>query len=292
MPKVQKRADYHENDEDYAIWEAFDSYQDKDDFYFLQYFTKLGEDAAFRWGYYPPKEFKILLYFPDDGSFAVSDEVYERYAFDSYYTVDLSHLTHPVTNGETIRVEKDYHYAAEAGSSLPGPLSPSRSNWLSGCCSASGKKAARYTRNHESCYARDLICPAERHRLQPGPADVCTELYLVGKARICRRGRGILHHPSSIRRNTGDEKTGFGSVRVRCQRSVVYRGDWHFRSDTGCVLIRRGRQTGCPSASRTPVFRADMGFKIHETGVYTMISVCLLILITHWGTQRTGSWNR
>ena len=41
------------------------------------------------WGYYPPDTFKILLYYPDTGRFAVSG-VCERYAFDSYFTADAS----------------------------------------------------------------------------------------------------------------------------------------------------------------------------------------------------------
>lgn len=37
------------------------------------------------WGYMPPDKFKVLLYFPDDGSFLLS-EIQERYTFISYYT--------------------------------------------------------------------------------------------------------------------------------------------------------------------------------------------------------------
>lgn len=49
------------------------------------------------WTYYPPTPFKILLYFPETDSFYVSD-IYERYAFDSYFSVDLSeYATSPIT---------------------------------------------------------------------------------------------------------------------------------------------------------------------------------------------------
>lgn len=39
--------------------------------------------------------FKILLYFPDVDRFAVSSEIYERYAFDSYFTVTVAVCTPP-----------------------------------------------------------------------------------------------------------------------------------------------------------------------------------------------------
>lgn len=44
---------------------------------------------TYRCGYYPPNNFKVLIYDTSDASFMVSD-VYEQYAFSSYYTVDLS----------------------------------------------------------------------------------------------------------------------------------------------------------------------------------------------------------
>ena len=56
-----------------------------------------GRDSA-RWGYYPPETFKILLYFPDNESFLVSD-VQNKYAFDSYYTVEV--------NGDSLTVTKN-----------------------------------------------------------------------------------------------------------------------------------------------------------------------------------------
>ncbi len=74
------------------IWRAFQSYEDTDGFYFLQVYSGFTGDGIFEWGYYPPAKFKILLYFPDSDTYIVSDEIYERYAFDSYYIVDGSKL--------------------------------------------------------------------------------------------------------------------------------------------------------------------------------------------------------
>lgn len=61
------------------------------------YFKLKGHDSA-RWGYHPPQTFKLLLYFPDNESFLVS-EVLDKYAFDSYFTVEA--------NGDSLSVAKN-----------------------------------------------------------------------------------------------------------------------------------------------------------------------------------------
>lgn len=104
---------YEEGEEDYAIWKKFVEYDDSDGFYFLQEFWKCSGNDAFRWGYYPPTPFKILLYFPEYDAFAVSD-IYERYAFDSYYTASLEGLRiDSVTSADISSVEKSYDYSLE-----------------------------------------------------------------------------------------------------------------------------------------------------------------------------------
>ena len=101
------------------IWQKFVDYKDAGGFHFLQFYQKLGNDGVFKWGYYPPKEFKILMYFPDNNSFAVSPESYQAYAFSSYYTVDASVLSKsPVPNGAAIHARTSYNYTGEAMSLL------------------------------------------------------------------------------------------------------------------------------------------------------------------------------
>lgn len=80
---------YHEDDPE--IWRKFVDYKDTDGYYFLQQFWNCTETNGFKWGYYPPDPFKLLLYFPETDTFAVTP-VYEQYAFDSYYTVDVSKI--------------------------------------------------------------------------------------------------------------------------------------------------------------------------------------------------------
>lgn len=74
------------------IFDKFAAYQDADGFHFLQYYQECTSSHRFDWGYYPPQEFKILLYFPLYDHFAVSGETYTQYAFDSYYAARVSKL--------------------------------------------------------------------------------------------------------------------------------------------------------------------------------------------------------
>lgn len=80
---------YQEGDPDYAVFLRFVEYEDSDGFYFLQYFENCTGTQEFRWTYYPPQTFKILLYFPKEDRFLASEEICERYAFDSYFTVSF-----------------------------------------------------------------------------------------------------------------------------------------------------------------------------------------------------------
>ena len=100
-------AHYHPGDEGYDIWVKFVEYQDTDGYYFLQEWWDCSETNQLNWTYHPPTPFKILLYFPETDTFYVSP-VYERYAFDSYFTVDLSDYdTTPIS------AEKSYDFTWE-----------------------------------------------------------------------------------------------------------------------------------------------------------------------------------
>lgn len=79
--------DYEDYMGDYDVWQTFSAYDDPDGYFFINNFGEL-EDGKFEWGYYPPKHFKILLYFPENGAFAVSG-IFERVNFDTYLAIDL-----------------------------------------------------------------------------------------------------------------------------------------------------------------------------------------------------------
>jgi hypothetical protein len=98
-------ARYKKGDEDYEIFQKFAGYQDSEGFYFLQFFKDCTQTHKFSWTYYPPQAFKILLYFPETDSFIVSDAVYERYTFDSYFTAKVA--------GTGLSAESSYDYTGE-----------------------------------------------------------------------------------------------------------------------------------------------------------------------------------
>ena len=72
------------------IWQKFVDYQDPDGFHFLQYFEDCTGETEFRWDYYPPENFKMLMYLPDTDQFVECPEVFQRYAFDSYFDAAYS----------------------------------------------------------------------------------------------------------------------------------------------------------------------------------------------------------
>lgn len=105
---------------DQEIWEKFNGYSDKDGFNFLSFYSDCTDTDEFRWTYYPPSTFKILIYFPDRKAFAVSANTYERYAFDSYYTADVSDECIPcgLVIGKEIVVRRTYDFTWELVSLL------------------------------------------------------------------------------------------------------------------------------------------------------------------------------
>lgn len=92
---------------DEELWQAFVDYKDADGYYFLQEGWNVSETKEMAWTYYPPDSFKLLLYYPETGTFAVSG-VYERYAFDSYYTVDMAEVEDGL-----LTARRSYDYSGE-----------------------------------------------------------------------------------------------------------------------------------------------------------------------------------
>lgn len=113
--RYRENADYSYAELDYETWKAFAEYEDG--FYFLQEGWRVDETGTLDWTYYPPSTFKILLYFSERGVFAESG-VYERYAFDSYFTVDLTGQDIAAVAAEPIVAERSYDYTWETLSLL------------------------------------------------------------------------------------------------------------------------------------------------------------------------------
>lgn len=98
-----------EPDASTAAYLKLNAYRDADGFYFLGMVGECnGETDSFdwRWGYYPPDVFKVLVYYPATDSFAVSG-ILKQYAFSSYFTIH--------DNGDgTLAVKQSYNYLREA----------------------------------------------------------------------------------------------------------------------------------------------------------------------------------
>ena len=84
------------------VWRAFVDYEDPDGYYFLQELWPCSEDGQLWWTYYPPEEFKLLLYFPETGEFVSSGKC-SAYAFTSWFDARLS-------DGE-LTLSKSYDYS-------------------------------------------------------------------------------------------------------------------------------------------------------------------------------------
>lgn len=98
--------------EDADVFKKFCEYKDEDGFYFLGNMEECSESNQFIWGYYPPQTFKILIYFPEDDSFAVSG-IYERYAFHSYFTAQINGNSVENVTLKEVKAEKTYDYSWE-----------------------------------------------------------------------------------------------------------------------------------------------------------------------------------
>lgn len=96
----------------YRVLQKFAQYQDVDGYYFLPRFWVCQGEDTFVWGYYPPDPFKVLLYFPAEERFVVSQS-YTAYAFDSYYTIRLEYGTLPA-DGLPVAAEESYDHSGEA----------------------------------------------------------------------------------------------------------------------------------------------------------------------------------
>jgi hypothetical protein len=115
------RSRYKEGDANYQVFKKFldfaETDADAEGYYFLQWINKCSEDHRFSWTYYPPDKFKILIYFADSDSFAISKEAYERYAFDSYFRVSLTDAEISATNRQNgtlyFSAVKSYDYSSE-----------------------------------------------------------------------------------------------------------------------------------------------------------------------------------
>jgi len=102
--------DYYDYMGDESVFDKFCEYKDSDGYYFLSFMDECSEDDTFAWTYYPPKKFKILIYFPKCDKFYCDESFYERYAFDSYFTVEVKSAE---AQALTTNTEQSYDFTWE-----------------------------------------------------------------------------------------------------------------------------------------------------------------------------------
>lgn len=104
--------DYYDYLGEESVFQKFSEYEDEDGYYFLSFMEECSENDSFQWTYYPPNKFKILIYFPEYDLFLKSENIYERYAFDSYFTVDVPETDHAEIS-VTIAAKQSYDFTME-----------------------------------------------------------------------------------------------------------------------------------------------------------------------------------
>lgn len=86
---VEDLNEIDKNIDNYDIFVKFYNY--KDDYHFLGEYTYMdcSDTHRYEWNYYPPQDFKILIYLVDEDRFICSD-IYSRYAFTSTYEITVN----------------------------------------------------------------------------------------------------------------------------------------------------------------------------------------------------------
>lgn len=79
----------------------FSEFKDEDNFFYLNYLQDVSEGLLY-WPFYPPEEFRVLLYYPDTDSYAISDTIISRYALCSTFKATI--------NDGVISLSRNYNY--------------------------------------------------------------------------------------------------------------------------------------------------------------------------------------
>ena len=97
------------------IWQKFQDFEDN--YYFLQNYKKLTKEETYTWGYMPPRDFKVLVYFPSLDKMIVS-EPYEMKAFVTHYVFDLVKIEEANGKLETITAPISLKYESQVGKTI------------------------------------------------------------------------------------------------------------------------------------------------------------------------------
>ncbi|GEM_PF-373444 len=113
-------------EEGYHTWlpeaelQLFLQYVDSDGFVPLHDGEECSSTHHFSLSRFPPREFKVLIYFPKNGNFVKSDRIYDNYAFNSYYRIDAARcgLTPDSSDEMNLQLQNGYVYLGAIASFL------------------------------------------------------------------------------------------------------------------------------------------------------------------------------
>ena len=118
LAKEKSTGPYHRVDKDDSefneyynglnnIEKKFYDYEDVDGYMYIGGYKTLKDgNNVYRWNYYPPHDFKILVYIEETDTLIISNEAYSRYAFSSYFTASYA-------DGTIHSVQPSYNYTKE-----------------------------------------------------------------------------------------------------------------------------------------------------------------------------------
>lgn len=106
--REHQKDDYHLGD-----YHPIMEYVDSEGYMWVGHHQTLEGDGEFTWGYYPPRDFKILI-LTEDGKF-YSSKALSAYAFNSYYKIDFNKLSFDEAKniGQINFVKNNYNYGLE-----------------------------------------------------------------------------------------------------------------------------------------------------------------------------------
>lgn len=92
----------------------FSEFKDDDGYHYINYKRKL-VDGKFNWNYFPPKDFKLLMYIPATDSYIISESPLKTFAFKSNYSVDIPYeISNKFGNTVFVKPVKSYRFGQEA----------------------------------------------------------------------------------------------------------------------------------------------------------------------------------
>lgn len=96
------------------ISKKFSEFKDEDGYFYIDNHYKL-KDGKMHWSYYPPNDFKVLMYVPATDSYIVSETPLKTFAFKTFYNVSIP-FEISNANGNTIIVNpvRSYNIGQEA----------------------------------------------------------------------------------------------------------------------------------------------------------------------------------